>query len=357
MTTFHPGRTGTSTLESISLALATRGLRLLRGWPRDEQHLLLEAAGPQGTVAGQWFGSSARAAQVASETPGAEQVGSVVLQPNGADRKLPFLSRYLSLPGAVLIAHRPERRAVLRLTRGSDTEGSAVFSKLVRQDKVAGLARTARMAAALPARTPEVLTVNEAQGSVTTAALPGVPLHDLLKGNSSTSACRAAGTALAQLHRAAPPSGLTLHGPLEERRIAARWKHLADSHRLPLALLGCATRKAEVSPLKVPTDELTLIHRDFHDKQILIGPEGNAGLLDFDLMAIGDPMLDLANLLVHLELRSVQGLMANTLELQSAVLEGYLPTSEQLRRVPYYEQTTWDRLAAVYAFRCLLVPT
>ncbi len=357
MTADLANRSRPPTLDSLSLSLAARDLRLVRGWPRDEQHLLFEAIGPQGTVAGQWFASAARAAHVVSKTPGAEQVGTVVLQPKGADRRLPFLPQYLNLPGTVLIAHRPERRAVFSLTRGAGPRAQVMFTKVVRRDKVEGLARSARLAAALPLRTPDVLAVNEAQGSVTTAMLTGAPLHELLGQNDSIEACLAAGTALAQLHRVPPPHGLVRHGPDEERRTAGRWKHLARSHGLPLAFSDSAGPRAELSGIEVPVDQLTLIHRDFHDKQILIDSWGGAGVLDFDLMAVGDPMLDLANLLVHLELRALQGVVPDAAPLQSAVLNGYQPTPDQLRRVPQYERTTWDRLAGVYAFRSVSVPT
>lgn len=367
MTVASSGRSKASTLEVLSSSLALRRLRLQRSWPRDEQHLLFEAVGPDGTVAGQWFASSARAARVALATTGAEQLGSIVLQPAGADRRLAFLSQYVNVKGTVLIAHRPERRAVLRLT--TDTDRSrwkggtrTVFTKLVRRGKVAALARTAGMAAVLPARTPQVLAVDESAGSVTTAALPGVSLHDLLGSNDAIPACLAAGAALARLHRAPLPSGLTVHRSADERRVVARWRHLADSHGLQLASFDSAGNPTALPPdelaqHEVAAEERTLIHRDFHDKQIIIDSHGTAGVLDFDLMAVGDPMLDLANLLVHLKLRAVQGLVADAPTLRAAVLVGYQPTPEQQRRMPALEQTTWARLAAVYAFRCPGVAT
>jgi hypothetical protein len=49
------------------------------------------------------------------------------------------------------------------------------------------------------------------------------------------------------------------------------------------------------------------LHRDLHDGQVLIAADGGIGVLDFDTLAAGDPALDLANLLVHFELRSAQG--------------------------------------------------
>ena len=50
-----------------------------------------------------------------------------------------------------------------------------------------------------------------------------------------------------------------------------------------------------------------LVHRDFHDGQVLLDESYAVGLIDFDLMAAGDPALDVANFLCHLELREHQG--------------------------------------------------
>jgi aminoglycoside phosphotransferase (APT) family kinase protein len=94
-----------------------------------------------------------------------------------------------------------------------------------------------------------------------------------------------------------------------------------------------------------------LIHRDLHDLQVLIDDHGSVGVLDFDLMAIGDPALDLANLLAHLDLRQRQGLIDDAAPLRRAVQRGYAPGAPLAGRVPGYEALARQRLAAVYAFR------
>ena len=68
-------------------------------------------------------------------------------------------------------------------------------------------------------------------------------------------------------------------------------------------------------------------------------------------MAIGDPALDLANLLAHLDLRERQGLIDDAAPLRRAVLHGYGPGSALVKRLPGYEALARQRLAAVYAFR------
>ncbi|TFV53665.1 hypothetical protein E4P41_20890, partial [Geodermatophilus sp. DF01-2] len=93
------------------------------------------------------------------------------------------------------------------------------------------------------------------------------------------------------------------------------------------------------------------LHRDLHDRQVLVADDGSVGLLDFDLLAAGEPALDLANLLAHLSLRQHQGLVTDAGPLRAAVLEGYRPAPAVAARVPVREAVTRLRLAAVYAFR------
>ncbi len=103
----------------------------------------------------------------------------------------------------------------------------------------------------------------------------------------------------------------------------------------------------------VPPTSSSLIHRDLHDKQILVDDDGVVGLLDLDTLAIGDPALDVANLLAHLELRVLQGQgsLDGARVAADAFLEGYRPAPELMERVVTYVATSRLRLACVYAFR------
>jgi aminoglycoside phosphotransferase (APT) family kinase protein len=344
-----PPPTGGSTLDEVERQLAAHGLHLLRAWPRDENHLLLEAARGASAVAGQWFASAQRAAEVARKTRGAEQLGRVVLQPGGADRRLEGLRLLLEREGAQLVAHRPERRAVVRLPAGRP--GSVAYAKVVRPTVLAAVARTTRAAAELPVRTPAVLQVDEEAGAVVTAALPGRTLHDLLDSPAAVVACRTAGRALAQLHAAPAPSWLPRHEDVDEQAVVRRWQQLAELHGLAPAFALPATAAGAAPPEEDDDENPVLIHRDFHDKQVVVDEDGEVGVLDFDLMALGSPLVDLANLLVHLELRALQGLVRDAAPLRAAVLDGYGATQAQVGRLTRYERGTWQRLAAVYAFR------
>ena len=74
------------------------------------------------------------------------------------------------------------------------------------------------------------------------------------------------------------------------------------------------------------------------------------GLIDFDLMAAGDPAVDVANFICHLELREQQG-GAAAAPLVAAFLDGYQPSRAVRQALPFYLATSARRLTAVYAFR------
>ena len=70
-------------------------------------------------------------------------------------------------------------------------------------------------------------------------------------------------------------------------------------------------------------------------------------------LAAGDPALDVANLLVHLDLRVAQGIMTSVRadQARAAFLRGYAPDEVTTARVPAYAELVRLRLAGLYAFR------
>jgi aminoglycoside phosphotransferase (APT) family kinase protein len=86
---------------------------------------------------------------------------------------------------------------------------------------------------------------------------------------------------------------------------------------------------------------------------VLLEDTGPIGLLDLDLAACGDPALDLANLLVHFELRALQEHCSDARARACAValLEGYSPDPPLLGRLAAYAAATRLRLAGLYCFR------
>ncbi|MCZ2860233.1 phosphotransferase [Blastococcus sp. VKM Ac-2987] len=332
-------------LATAGADVGSRGGRLLRAWPRSPEHLLLEIALGGAPTAGQWFADPDRARAVASATVGATVRGRLVLQPRGADRRLRGLGDLLAAPGAALLAHRPERRAVLR---HPGPGGATVYTKVVRPDRLPDLLLAAERVTGLPVRTPRLIGSDPRLGRLTTAALPGRPLHELLGSPAAVPACRALGAALAALHAAPVPPGTPVHDAAAEVAVLRRWSELARTWG---AADIAGVEEAAGALAAGPAGRPVLLHRDLHDRQVLVAGDGSVGLLDLDLLAAGEPALDLANLLVHLELRERQGLLRDAAVLREAVLEGYRPSGATLDRVPAHAAATRLRLAAVYAFR------
>jgi tRNA A-37 threonylcarbamoyl transferase component Bud32 len=353
-------------LTRIEDAVADLGLRVTKAVPRRPDHLLLELAAPDGSpVAAQWFADRERATQVARQTesrtghdvrvPVLSSTG-VLVQRAGVDRRLPVLHRLAARPDAVIVAHRPERRGVVRRVDGKDRE---TYTKVVRPDRMrrtlAG-ARTHIDGVALP----PVTATDRAAGTLTCRALPGTSLHDLLADRATDDegirqVGLAVGEAVARLHETDPPPTVDQrHDAHTEAEVTHGWLAQATAWGLldPQAPVAEAVLRLE-GFVGQPPCRPTYLHRDLHDKQLVVDDGLTVGMLDFDLAAIGEPALDLANLLVHLELRALQRRCspARAAACAEALVEGYAPTPDVWSRVPCYALTTRLRLAAVYAFR------
>lgn len=337
--------------------------RLVRAWPRGRDHALLELAAEDGTtVAAQWFGDPAALAAAARTAPAPAHVaGDVLLQPGGADARLRALPRVLAEDGARLVAHRPGRRAVVRL---SGADGTArEFVKVVRPSKAEDLARRGALVSALigeEVRVPRLADGSEPErGVLRWSVVPGATLHDLgASGEWSASqawtAWHTAGRAVARLHSAPAEHVTARHGATDELTALAAFLDPAVAHGLLDADLVARARERVTAELEAGTGGSApgVLHRDLHDKQLLLDHAGTVGMIDVDTLAVGERALDVANLLVHLELREAQGVLAPAPAAAAgagflAGLDADLPAD----RVAAYTRATRLRLAGVYAFR------
>lgn len=87
-------------------------------------------------------------------------------------------------------------------------------------------------------------------------------------------------------------------------------------------------------------------HRDFHEGQILIDAN-SVGLLDFDTLRLGDPALDVGNLIAHLRLA---GLRAGRVlhRAEAAFVKAMAPVPAD--RIAVWTRAALLRLAALYSF-------
>ena len=223
-------------------------LTLRRAWPRGDDRMALELVTAGGVIlAGQSFtradatSDNQRAARVArrSQTtvPTATAVAlpgtGVVLQAGGADRRLPALATVVADPAATLVAHRPERRAVVRLDSDAADEvlaapleprsGEAAgvrYAKLVRPGRSGGLVKTAQAAFTLACmRTPRVVAHDATRGLVVFTALAGTSLEVLAARGDAAGTAQQLGLQLRALHVRPAPASL----PLRDAAAEADW--------------------------------------------------------------------------------------------------------------------------------------
>jgi aminoglycoside phosphotransferase (APT) family kinase protein len=311
-------------------------LELRRAWPADEHELTLEYTTEDGAIiTGRW----------------AE--GALELCPQGEDRRLPGLLCVLDEPGARLLRHRAGRRAIVRTAEG--------FAKVVRPARAAAVARSAERAADLtagaPFGVPRATTCDLEHGIVRFPALPGTPLHELLGTDAAETAGLVAGAAVRALH-VRPAIGLGAHDAAAEVGVVERWSQLLSAHALNGHAKEVARRVEQLVPsvavrlLAQPVTPTVPLHRDLHDGQLLIDDAGHVALLDFDTMAAGEGALDLANLLVHLELAELLGAPAHGAQVAAnGVREGYALDPVTGARLDAYADSARLRLVCVYAFR------
>lgn len=339
----------------------THLLTLRRAWPRSPHHALVEYATESGdVVAGQWFAHIDHAADVAAHTPGAYlacDAPFIVIQPAGADKVLTPLPE-LAAAGDLLV-HRPERRAVVRQ---SQPRTSPSYVKLVKPSRVLSLINThEQLSAAVGAdcTTPKLLSADRAVGVTVWSHVPGITLFDGMRTQLWDAAhlgeiWRVFGKTLAHLHRADVSdirTVLPLHSPEREIAVAQNWLNLAaallDETAPHVHIVDHAT---DVLTTGTPTRP-AIIHRDLHDKQVLVN-NGRLGMVDADTLSLGEPELDLANLRTHLELRHMQGFIdADTARLAWAAFRDGYGEQPRMSRVNAFATLTRLRLFGVYAFR------
>ncbi|MQA82149.1 MAG: hypothetical protein GEV10_27380 [Streptosporangiales bacterium] len=346
--------------DAVTVPSSGRTLRVRRAWPRSDGHVLLELGGDDGSrVAGQWFADRGELAHVAARTPAPGEAvpeSSVLLQPDGADHRLPALATLLRRPGSSLVAHRPGRRAVVRMP-----EGDAVrYAKVVRRGRSLDLVAKARLVderAAGVVTVPRLVRHHADSGVLVWSEVAGPTLHEQGTDRSWPAeevrrVWNAVGVAVRRMHNGLPGADLPRYDACAEYVSTVHWLYAAERHGL-LPPVDVDHTLAELRARR--PGSIGVLHRDLHDKQLVLATGRLLGLLDLDTLAVGERALDVANLLGHLELRVLQGLLLphQAEAARDGLLTGCAPDAATLSRIPAYLTATRLRLAGVYAFRPL----
>ncbi|HZJ69401.1 MAG TPA: phosphotransferase [Planctomycetota bacterium] len=251
-----------------------------------------------------------------------------------------------------VLSWRPRRRLVLRV----DRDAATLVMKGYRADRARRAADRHELAAALladtPLRVPELIARDSRRGAMLSRFSGGRPLG---LGAASQERFFRVGAALRTMQLRPAPAGLAEHDAGAELAVlddlASRIERVGAP--LPAHWREARSRLDEHRPERV---ELATAHRDLHDGQLLVvGDE--LLLLDFDLLALADPLLDAANLLVHLKLRALQGRNGATaesaLQCGRALLDGIDRDDDPdfASRLRFYQAGSFLRVALVHRLR------
>jgi aminoglycoside phosphotransferase (APT) family kinase protein len=341
------------------LGLAPGPLILGRAWPSADC-VLLEYRDPVGRIlAGRCPGDGEATANGAGHRQGdrartavsvrAAASATVALYPYASDPGLPGLARAARAPGATVLGHRLDRRALVRVERPGETR----FVKIVRPRRAHRVLDGALRAAALAGDSfsvPRPVDVDLDAGTVAFETLRGRPLAERL---DETGALVAAGRAIRALHDAEVGDLAREHSEADEIDVLERWVARLVAHLPGLRTGAELGRERVATSLAALAGPRAAVHRDLHDGQLLVDDGDRIALLDCDTLALGDPALDLGNLLAHLELHALQRRRsaATAADAAEALLAGYRPDAGLLERVVVYGDAARLRLACVYAFR------
>jgi aminoglycoside phosphotransferase len=350
---------------SLAGAVAPGHLELRRAWPRTLHRLRLEFVDGRGrAVAGQWYGepdAGPRLDRVARRTsrtapdPGLVAVDrerGVLLQAGGADRRLPGLREAVIRPGAELVAHRAEQRAVVRLPAG---DGTAGYVRVVRPGRTQPLVDAAKVV--LPVRTPRLLHHDVQLGIVEVTAVPGDPLRAVLSRPNATQPVEAIAREVARrlraVHRCVAPAQRRARDVAREVARVATWVDRLAPYapdlqpRAEAALHHCARLLDE------PAQALVLVHGELHDGQVMVDADGVVGVVDWDGMAAGEGALDLAGLVAHVRLRVLEGTCTPAVgdAFEAALMNAYGATARTRARTEAYVGLLNVRMACQHVFR------
>lgn len=271
------------------------------------------------------------------------------------DARVPLACTLVSTKAGAVLAYRPARRVVVGETDGGRLVRVRKGYRRRRSDaalerhEVAGLAgRRAGW------QTPDVLAHDSAAEALELSPVAGSPLQF---GPDAGTLVSEIGRGLHRFAATKPEITLATHEVEDELGVLDRWRSIREevAGRLPSSARDQLERLRTASH-SVPRAPLGLCHRDLHDRQFLVS--GTAlGLVDFDLLCLADPALDVGNFSAHLHLRALQGVRGAS-ERSSKRLDAIFvgaaidaAGSALDRRLPFWRSCALLRLAFVYGTR------
>ncbi len=279
----------------------------------------------------------------------------------------------LTVTGVEVLKYKPRRRAVLRY-RLEQAPWSTVIVKVFRDERAGRLAAIQRHlwetgfgpSASDDIRVAESIAVLPELRAFLQEQAPGRTLNErFVDGADLEPLVERAAEGLAKLHAVdwradwTPLDTYTLDDEVAHLSeyaadlVAARPALTADVADLLAALQGWASQQLAPAMLRP-------VHRDFYYSQVLIDGQRLA-LIDFDLIALGDPAIDVANFAAHLTFMGLDhgGDAEHMLALAARFVDAYQrrrPIDAGFEtRVEFYKAATYFRLMNVVVGRPALV--
>jgi len=254
-----------------------------------------------------------------------------------------------------VIAYRPGMRCQIAYVGG---DGSRVYGKVAVEKRGAGYTyRTQRDlcavidSAGVELRIPRPLAYLEDLELTLIEAGEGVSIGDLIDdGVDCREGMARVASAAAELHNIDTSITERSFTVANELELLETWTALSAQlfPHLREDLTVARDHLTETAPPVIAPG--AVLHRDFYDKQILLG-DGPPTLLDMDTACVGDAELDIGNFCAHLSLRGVQ---ENAPERYRGWCDDFLGAYSRCldtSRLMWYQRATLLRLACYYALR------
>ncbi len=212
------------------------------------------------------YGPDAQVAELRRSSGGASRVTCTFDVVTGSGRRHPLVLR-LAAPAAELTG--------LRLT---------LEAELMRAARRAGVPSPEVIAAGTAEDGPlgaDFVVMERVDGET----IPRRVLRDPALAGVRPRLAAECGRILAAVHRMPPVPGLERDGGLD------RWRELLDAAGEPHPVLEFALRWLERN--RPPANPPVLVHGDFRNGNLIIGPDGVRAVLDWELAHVGDPLEDL----------------------------------------------------------------
>jgi aminoglycoside phosphotransferase len=173
------------------------------------------------------------------------------------------------------------------------------------------------------------LTLDALKRTVWAEAVQGVTLVEVMNSSNGEHQIAIAARALLELHGLQVPSVNVL---------VSRQNLLADAQKKCAKLAGISPLLADLLPMiardleialtRLAPEKFCLIHNDCHVKQFIAGTDTDiVTMLDFDELAYGDPIQDVANFMVDLQFHSLSS--PRVKRLNKVFLTAYQAKAEQ----------------------------